>query len=101
MQLWATQLSNDITDSVLQLVEQVEKHSIRLELGSSLEGEAAKIVALEQIRRVEDTTSEVLDVDTGEVIGLAVEVASNVQELWVQGSKVDNISVRRSAHEYH
>lgn len=50
-----------------------------------LEGEAPKVITLEQICGVEDPISEALESDAREAVALAVEVTTNVQEYGVEG----------------
>lgn len=92
LQLWAAERSNEVSDSVLKLSEDRCEKEISLDLSSGLEREAAKVVALEEVGRVEDASGEVLEIDTSKVVALAVEVATDVQEFWVQSGEVDNVA---------
>jgi hypothetical protein len=79
LQLWAVQLAQYATEGLVYQVEYVQC-DIWLGICSSLVGEASGIVALEQFCTVEDASSEIGDIDTGESVSLA-EVTTNVEEL--------------------
>lgn len=50
-----------------------------------------KVVALQKIGSVEQAARQTGDVDTGKVVGLAVEVATNAQKLWVKAGCYDSV----------
>jgi hypothetical protein len=79
LQLWAVQLAQYAAERLVHHVENVQR-DIWLGIRSSLVCEASGIVALEQIRTVEDASSEVGDIDTGESVSLA-KVTTDVEEL--------------------
>lgn len=83
--MWAAELRHNRSNSILHTIENIVEDQISLGLRDGLECEAAKVVALEKVVAVEDTTSEVFDVDAGEVVGLAVEVTANVEEFGAVG----------------
>lgn len=70
LQLRAAQLADETTNSACECVEWAEK-DVWLGLSGDLVDEAAKVVALKQSLRVEDTTSQVTNVNTGEGVGCA------------------------------
>lgn len=66
----AAQLADETANSACECVKWTEK-DVWLGLSGDLVDEAAEVVALSQGLRVEDTTGQVADVDTGEGVGCA------------------------------
>lgn len=89
LQLRAAEGTNDTTDSIGELGQGPEE-DIRLGLGRELVDEAAQVVALEEVGRVKETTSEVGNVNASERVSLA-EVATDVQELGVKLGSVQDV----------
>lgn len=79
LQLWAVQLAQYAAEGIVYYVEHVQR-DIWLCIRSGLVGEASGIVALEQFCTVEDASSKVCDINTGESVSLA-EVTADVKEL--------------------
>jgi hypothetical protein len=68
LQLWAAKTGDGLSNYTSELTNHAE-HSVGLSLSGELVGEAGEVVALEKGSSVEDTASEVLNVDTGEGVG--------------------------------
>jgi hypothetical protein len=78
LQLWAVQLAQYAAEGLVHQVEYVQR-DVWLSICSKLVGKASGIVALKQFCTVEDASSEVGDVNTGESVSLA-EVTTDVEE---------------------
>jgi hypothetical protein len=70
LQLRAAQLADEATNCTCECVEWAEKN-VWLGLSGDLVDEAAKVVALKQSLRVEDTASQITNVNTSEGVGCA------------------------------
>lgn len=88
-ELWARQVSEDRTHGVGELSERTEG-KVRLDLGGELVSQAGEVVVLCEAGAVEEATGEVIDVNTGEGVGLA-RVTTDVQELGVKRGCIGNI----------
>lgn len=97
LELWARELRNRVRENVGDWLEGGTESS--LETGelvdatglSSLESEASKVVALEKVGTVEDTTSNVTKVDTSEGVGSS-GVTTDLNGVWVGGSAGEEIN---------
>lgn len=87
--LRARQVSEKRSHSVGKLRERTEGQ-VRLDLGGELVSKAGEVVVLREAGAVEEATGEVVDVNTGEGVGLA-RVTADVQELGVEGGCIGNV----------
>lgn len=101
-QLWTSQRRDNTTNGSLQTADELSNvQEIASDLSDSLKSEASQVIPTQQIGAPEKSSSEILNLDSSKVVGLVVQVASNAQELGVDGSSVDGVcqkvwnSVRR------